>query len=94
MALEKDKKRGYRRKASMHKAVRKRKISKEAYGFEWYDNLHQYADNKIHCSCPMCSAKTNPKKKFFGGSNLTMADKKKMASLYSDTEGDVKDARN
>lgn len=26
-----------------------------------YDNLHQYSKNKIHCSCPMCSAKTNNK---------------------------------
>lgn len=28
----------------------------------WYDNLHQYSKNKIHCSCPMCSAKTNTRK--------------------------------
>lgn len=29
----------------------------------WYDNLHQYSKNKIHCSCGMCSAyhKTNNK---------------------------------
>jgi len=26
-----------------------------------YDNLHQYSKNKIHCSCPMCSAKTRNK---------------------------------
>lgn len=24
----------------------------------WYDNLHQYSKNKIHCSCPMCNAKS------------------------------------
>ena len=29
----------------------------------WYDNLHQYSKNKIHCSCPMCSAKTRNKGK-------------------------------
>lgn len=29
----------------------------------WYDNLHQYSKNKIHCSCGMCSRyhKTNNK---------------------------------
>ena len=26
-----------------------------------YRNLHQYSKNKIHCSCPMCSAKTRNK---------------------------------
>ena len=29
----------------------------------WYDNLHQYSKNKIHCSCPMCSTKTRNKGK-------------------------------
>ena len=27
----------------------------------FYKNLHQYSKNKIHCSCPICSAKTNNK---------------------------------
>lgn len=27
----------------------------------WYNNLNQYSKNKIHCSCPMCSAKTRNK---------------------------------
>ena len=42
------------------KAIRKKKII-NAYGWDYYDNLHQYSKNKIHCSCPMCSAKTNNK---------------------------------
>lgn len=29
--------------------------------FGMYDNLHQYSKNKVHCSCPMCSAKTRNK---------------------------------
>lgn len=45
------------------KAIRKRKIVEEVYGWSegWYDNLHQYSCNKIHCSCGMCSRlnKTN-----------------------------------
>ena len=39
------------------KAIRKKKIINE-YGFDYYDNLHQYSKNKIHCSCPLCASKT------------------------------------
>lgn len=49
------------------KALRKRRIDRETapkeWGHDWYDNLHQYSKNKIHCSCPMCSRKTNNKGK-------------------------------
>ena len=42
------------------KAIRKKKII-NVYGWDYYDNLHQYSKNKIHCSCGMCSRyrKTN-----------------------------------
>lgn len=43
------------------KALRKKNICEKAYGWKYYDNLHQYSKNKIHCSCPMCSSKTNDK---------------------------------
>lgn len=43
------------------KAIRKRNICLHEYGWEYYDNLHQYSKNKIHCSCPICSSKTNTK---------------------------------
>ena len=51
------------------KAIRKRRIDREkqasaGYNHDWYDNLHQYSKNKIHCSCPMCSCKTNGKKRY------------------------------
>ena len=48
-----------RRKHNVSKALRKRNIVKNAYGWEegYYSSLHQYSKNKIHCSCPMCSAK-------------------------------------
>lgn len=51
---------GKNRYLSRKKALRKRKIDRFHYGcvYPWYDNLHQYSKNKIHCSCPMCSAKT------------------------------------
>lgn len=60
--------RAERRHLNIKKALRKKKIS-DNYGFaiynnsHYYDNLHQYSKNKIHCSCPICSAKTNNKTK-------------------------------
>ena len=33
------------------KAIRKRNLYPD-----YYDNLHQFSKNKIHCSCPMCRA--------------------------------------
>ena len=44
------------------KAIRKRNITRTwKLSQDYYDNLHQYSKNKIHCSCPMCSRKTNNK---------------------------------
>ena len=59
------------RDLSRRKALRKRRIANEIYRnhdsqgeyLPYYDNLHQYSKNKIHCSCPMCSPKTKNKGK-------------------------------
>lgn len=55
----------YNRDISRRKALRKRRLSEAIYfnGKEhpYYDNLHQYSKNKIHCSCPACSSKTRNK---------------------------------
>lgn len=56
--------RGERRHNDWSKAIRKRNISRQyaLFGFpygDWYDNLHQFSKNKIHCSCPLCSNKTH-----------------------------------
>ena len=39
--------------------VRKKKIDATIHSnlYPWYNNLHQYSKNKIHCSCDMCSSK-------------------------------------
>ena len=60
-----------RRKLNIAKALRKKKISEYIFGIPYYDNLHQYSKNKIHCSCPMCSgmSKTNSKHVNKGGVN-------------------------
>ena len=56
------------RRNSYLKAIRKRKIDEAVFhwwylerDYAMYDNLHQYSKNKIHCSCPDCSAKTRNK---------------------------------
>lgn len=45
--------RAYTRRMNWRKAIRKRRIVSQ-YGYDFYDNLHQYSKNKIHCSCWMC----------------------------------------
>lgn len=52
----------YNRDISKRKAIRKKRISDSWFWGEtrsWYSNLHQYSKNKIHCSCGICSCKTN-----------------------------------
>ena len=56
------------RDLSRRKALRKRRIARDIYSYhgdtyEYYDNLHQYSKNKIHCSCSSCSGKTRNKGK-------------------------------
>ena len=73
------------------KAIRKRKIAHEVYPkdknnnpTEFYDNLHQYSKNKIHCSCPMCSAKTNNRgRKVWGsgGRNWSIPDERRIEEM-------------
>lgn len=83
-----------RRHNDVTKALRKREICRKNYGFEYYDNLHQYSKNKIHCSCPMCTAKTRIKqdthgenKGRHGGLNLTHKDLKAWEFMnYSEYE--------
>lgn len=53
---------GMNRYRSQSKALRKQRIVRvaySAYGGSYYDNLHQYSKNKIHCSCWLCSAKVS-----------------------------------
>ena len=72
------------------KALRKQRIDKERSGQRWplyYNNLHQYSKNKIHCSCPMCQAKTNGKNSWSGPSkNWKISDRRKIESLNESQE--------
>ena len=56
--------RAYNRRMTWKHAVRKKKLSETHYWNQehpYYDNLHQYSKNKIHCSCAGCSKKTRNK---------------------------------
>lgn len=63
--------RGLRRKRDFNHAIRKKKMSdfdvrpwtdghcaNYVIRTSWYNNLHQYSKNKIHCSCWMCQSRS------------------------------------
>lgn len=65
------------------------------YRCGWYDNLHQYSKNKIHCSCPMCSAKTRNKgkrrknKPYAPAINYTMMDLRRQMAMDANEKEEV-----
>lgn len=80
------------------KAVRKREIDRalsaaSIYSHDWYDNLHQYSKNKIHCSCPLCSRKTNNKNRkgsWESTPNWSISVKRQLDSMeYNEDEEEV-----
>jgi hypothetical protein len=74
------------------KAKRKQQLAKEIYydgaNRPYYDNLHQYSKNKIHCSCPACSAKTKNKGRKSNNYNPThnhkISEKRKIMAMDYD----------
>lgn len=79
------------------KAKRKKRIDLEKYPnsdiYPWYSNLHQYSKNKVHCSCPQCSAKTRNKGKrrqsaagWTKSINYSISDLKKIEKLILDED--------
>jgi len=71
--------RAERRRNNINKAIRKKNICEHNFGFELYDNVHQYSKNKVHCSCPLCQSKTNK-------DGYTITDKRKIDSMNSNEE--------
>ncbi len=67
------------------KAIRKRNITKTWHlKNDYYDNLHQYSKNKIHCSCPLCACKSKGKKvKRTAGpaTNWSIADERRIEEM-------------
>ena len=68
--------RNYVREMCWKHATRKQWTAKHCYGWDYYDNLHQYSKNKIHCSCPLCrEQRTNSPKTF------SVSDQKKFEDI-------------
>ena len=74
-----------RRHNDVKKALRKRRIDREKRQFQgrdWYNNLHSYSKGKIHCSCPLCRAKTDRNTK----EGNPIPDQKKIESMNQQEE--------
>lgn len=69
--------RAFIRKMAKKKARRKQWIVKHCYGWDYYDNLHQYSKNKIHCSCPLCRAKRMGNRMSY----LSISEQKKISAM-------------
>ena len=88
--MERD--RGYIRFQHKAHALRHRKITEEIYKIEnYFSNFNKYDSFKIHCSCPICSAKTNNKKHngprgWWSSKNWSISDQKKINSMESQVE--------
>ena len=82
----------WRRHKDYSKAKRKKDIdysinAGKTYFHPWYNNLHQYSENKIHCSCPMCrnkSKNSGAAAMYNGASNPTMMDLRRQLSMNDD----------
>lgn len=96
--------RAYNRDVSYRKAKHKKYISDnwllsgswgQIWGRPYYDNLHEYSKNKVHCSCGMCSryTKTNNKGRrrrvhgnYAPSYNPPMRDKRRLAQMDEDEQ--------
>lgn len=86
--------REYNRRMTWKHAIRKKKLSETFYWNKehpYYDNLHQYSKNKIHCSCAGCTKKTRNKgnkryrkRGYDRAINYKPADMRKMNSMDFD----------
>ena len=87
--------RAWRRYKDYTKAKRKRNIDAAIYQYPWYNNLHQYSKNKIHCSCPMCATKTNNRKangRYYAPVwNPSMMDLKKSISMDEEEQEELEE---
>lgn len=88
--------RAWRRYKNYTKAKRKRDIDLTCHSwaigpdgvhiYPWYNNLHQYSKNKIHCSCPMCRAKTKRNDYYVVGHSYTMMDLRSLMRMAASEE--------
>ena len=92
--------RAYYRKQRIKHIKRKKNISEHCYGYDWYQVDGAYSKGKIHCSCPLCSAKTNNKRRhgYNHSKNWKPSDLKKIEDMdyqehvFRTCEADVKES--
>lgn len=82
----KNKSGGKRRKNDIHKALRKQNISKKVYHLDWYNNLHEYSKNKVHCSCQLCRFRSvfNPNAKTYSDMKKELSMEAKLNEYYKE----------
>lgn len=82
---------GYYRYQHKKHALRHKNITRFVYKIEdYFSDFNRYDSFKIHCSCPMCSTKTNNKhgraNKWEPPKNWSIADKRKLENMESQVE--------
>ena len=93
--------RAWRRYKNYTKAKRKRDIDRKRCYYSyiepdkrdeylWYKFFHQYSKGKIHCSCPMCRAKTKRNDYYVVGHSYTISDLRKQMRM-TDSEKEWKE---
>ena len=79
--------RAFTRRMGWRKALRKRRIVRQ-YGYDFYDNLHQYSKNKIHCSCAMCKGNTDWGQYTNSEGRLKVTDRRKLEGMREQMKED------
>jgi len=91
MIREKPNSRARARDYMWRKARHKQRLDHAVSWRPYYNNLHQYSKNKIHCSCPDCSPKTRNKgrrdrKNYAPAINYKYSDLRKKIKMDIDEE--------
>ena len=83
--MQEERNRGFRRKINFRKGKNKKKLFERiSHGSDsLYEHDGQYIKGKIHCSCPLCSAKTNNRGRHGAAMNYKHSDCLKNDSMKS-----------
>lgn len=83
------KNRGNRRHQNYTKAIRKEGLYYALYGHDVEIPLGKFIKGKVHCSCPICRAKTNKQKARYGttgpgSKNYCHSEMKQVVAFHQD----------
>ena len=90
--LSMQKNNGYYRCQHKKHALRHKNITRFVYKIDnYFSDFNRYDSFKIHCSCPMCSEKTNNKNRsrargWEPSKNWSITDKRKLEDMKSQVE--------